>query len=94
MSLSLEHSQDGARTRSRHMAVAVLSLFIIPLGLPAYPRRGSPFVRRRQLYTGAPSLGQADRYGLPRGPRAMFSLADMMKFFSHKFARLSGGRFS
>jgi hypothetical protein len=44
-----------------------------------------------QLYASAARLGQSDGNCLLGGPGAMLPFPDVMNFFAHKFAGLSGG---
>jgi hypothetical protein len=51
-------------------------------------------IRWRQFNASATGLGESDRNRLLGRPRAMLSLAHVMDFFAHEFARLDGRRFA
>jgi len=69
-----------------------LAFFQITHGLSPHLRR-SP-ARRRQIYAGTAGLRKTDRNGLSCRPDTVHTLADVMKFFAHKFTGLGGGRFA
>jgi hypothetical protein len=45
---------------------------------------------RREIHSGSARFGQANGNGLFAGLRSMFSFADVMELFPHKFPGLSG----
>lgn len=94
MPFAFQRAFHGPRTSPGNMSIAVLPALVIARGLVAYPVGISPAPRRRQFHSSPARLGQTDGDGLLRRTRAVSAFADMMKFFAHKFARLSGRRFS
>jgi|SRR5215475_9405048 len=88
---SLEHSvrtpwrnASILRAPSRGISACLVSDF---LGIPALFGDG-------QFHSSAPCFGEAYSDRLFRVADAVFSRANMMDFFSYKFARLSTWRFS
>ena len=84
----------GARAPARWSATRLAPLLQVALSLLPRSRRSSASLRRRELYSGAPSLRQADGNGLLRGTRPVFSFAHVFEFLTDELARLGGWRFS
>src|SRR5436305_2877787 len=69
-----------------------LAFLVIASRFLARAGRGLAATRWCELYACAARFRQADRNGLLGRSSTMFSLADVMHLFSHKFARLCAGR--
>ena len=92
VTLALQSSANGVRSRARYFASWTPALGEIALGLAACARRSSLF--GRELHSGAARLRQADGNGLLRRPRAVLALANVVHLFAHELAGLRRRRLS
>ena len=92
--LLLQRLLDRARPRFRRfLCPPACAFFQIALRLLPRAPRGRALLRRRQLHSRSSRLGKADRDRLLGRARSMFSFANMLYLFAHKFPGLGGRGF-
>src|SRR3954466_12073045 len=93
MRLALQCLHTRARSLGRGLGARrrAVTALIIPFSALARFARCLSLARRRQLDTGSPRFGQADRDRLLGRSPAVLAFADVMHLLADKLARLRGG---
>jgi len=94
LAFTLERMGCRAGMPGRDVILTPPAFFQIVFGLPSDFFGSPPPFGGRQLDSGATRFRQANGYGLLRGSRPVFPLAEVVKFLAHKFTGLGGRGFS
>src|SRR5262245_43825164 len=94
MGLSLQRIRGRARPSARRAAATRTAFRQIALSLSADFCRRAASLRWPKFYSGPPGFGKANRNGLLRGTRAVFTLAYVVHFFADELTCLRRRRLS